>query len=166
MPAKLIGEKDQSTQYVERSAVRVVVQGPDGQVLVIKVRKGNYFKLPGGGVEGGEDHVEAAEREVAEETGCKVAIEGACVATTEEYRGDLHQRSYCYFARVVDKGGKPELTEDEIEDGLTHQWASVDQALAMMAAMEPTSELGRFIQERDIFLLKATVGDGSGSEGK
>ena len=38
-------------------------------------------------------------------------------------------------------------------DGLSHEWASVKDALRQMSAVEPTSELGRFIKERDIFLL-------------
>jgi ADP-ribose pyrophosphatase YjhB (NUDIX family) len=122
-------------------------------VIIIKATKGNYYKLPGGGVELGEDHRLAAEREVEEETGCKVQVLGGCIATTEEFRNDLHQVSYCYRAHLFDKDGKPELTEDEVADGLSHGWASVKDALQQMSAAEPTSELGRFIKERDIFLL-------------
>ncbi len=38
-------------------------------------------------------------------------------------------------------------------DGLSHEWVSVNKALESMSAAEPTSELGRYIKERDIFLL-------------
>ncbi|EJT75309.1 hypothetical protein GGTG_05246 [Gaeumannomyces tritici R3-111a-1] len=87
-----------------------------------------------------------------------------CVSGSSEL--STFPSSYYYLARLVDEGGRLELIEVEIEDGLTHSWASVGQALAMMAAAEPASELGRFIQERDIFLRKAAVGDGLGLEGK
>lgn len=153
-PAILIGTKQPEIQYRERSAVRVVVNGPEDSVVIVKVREGNYYKLPGGGVEAGEDHQRAGEREVAEETGCRVAMQGACVATAEEYRHDLHQISYCYLARLLDRTGKPALTEEEVADGLSHEWVSVDKALEVMSAVEPTSEMGHFIKERDSFLLR------------
>lgn len=137
--------------------MRVVVKDADQNVIIIKVNKGNYYKLPGGGVEGDEDHEQAAAREVAEETGCSVVTEGGHVVISEEYRNDLHQISYCYLAQLISKSGKPELTEDEVEDGLVHEWAPVDKALEMMKAIEPTSELGRFIKERDIFLLAEAI---------
>ncbi len=89
VPTKVIGSKQAGTQYTERSAVRVVVKGSDGGIVIVKVLKGNYYKLPGGGIEDGEDHHEAAEREVAQETGARVSAQGSCVAMTEEYRNDL-----------------------------------------------------------------------------
>ncbi|EFQ30438.1 NUDIX domain-containing protein [Colletotrichum graminicola M1.001] len=153
LPTKVIGTRDIDFQYVERSAVRVVVTDAQNNVIIIKAAKDSYYKLPGGGVEAGEDHLKAAEREVAEETGCNVLIQGACMAKTEEYRRDLHQMSYCYRAKLLDKTGKPTLTEEEVADGLSHEWVPVDKALDLMTAEQPTSELGNFIKERDIFLL-------------
>jgi 8-oxo-dGTP pyrophosphatase MutT (NUDIX family) len=122
-------------------------------VVIIKAAKGNYYKLPGGGIEADEDHLRAAEREVAEETGCLVTMQANCIAKAEEYRNDLHQISYCYRAEAVDKTGKPALTDEEMANGLNHEWVPLNQAVDLMTAAEPTSELGRFIKERDIFLL-------------
>ncbi len=122
-------------------------------MVIIKASNGNYYKLPGGGIEADEDHAEAAEREVAEETGCRVAVQGVGVATAEEYRNDLHQTSNCYRARLLDGAGEPALTPDEVADGLRHEWLPLDETLALMAAAEPTSQLGRYILARDVFLL-------------
>lgn len=83
LPMKIIGTKQPDAEYTERSAVRVVVKDADEQVIIIKVNKGNYYKLPGDGVEGDEDHGQAAVREVAEETGCSVATEGGHVVISE-----------------------------------------------------------------------------------
>ncbi|KAH6652580.1 NUDIX domain-containing protein [Truncatella angustata] len=157
LPTKVIGCKQPGIQYTERTAVRVVVKSPNNHVIVIKVNKGNYYKLPGGGVEAGEDHQQSAEREVTEETGCSVSVQGAPVATTEEYRNDLHQFSYCYIAHLLNEAGAPALTEDELADGLVHEWIHIDKALELMSQAEPTSELGRFIKERDIFLLREAL---------
>ncbi|GAM86949.1 hypothetical protein ANO11243_049700 [Dothideomycetidae sp. 11243] len=155
-PMKLvIGTQDPSVQYTERPAVRVVVRDSGNRIVIIKVKKGSYYKLPGGETEADEDHLEVAEREVAEETGCKIRVEGSRIAMTEEYRNDLHQISYCYKATLVEKVGEPVLTEEELEDGLSHVWLPYAAALKVMNDAEPTSELGVFIKERDVFLLTA-----------
>lgn len=151
---KVIGTRQPETSYTDRFAVRVVVQNAAGEVAIVHAKKDNYYKLPGGGVELDEDHREAASREVQEETGATVIMRsGSYFAATEEFRNDLHQISYCYFADLVDASGKPELTAEELEDGLSHSWVPFDKALEVMTAAEPTSGLGRFIRERDIYLL-------------
>lgn len=139
-----------------------------GEIAVIYAKKGNYYKLPGGGIEKDEDHHNAAQREVDEETGAAISLRGSgCIATTEEFRNDLHQISYCYIADVLDTSGNPSLTEEEHIDGLSHRWMPVNEALETMTLAEPTSEIGRYIQERDVYLLaeaKRALEDGSGLE--
>ncbi|CAI6021440.1 unnamed protein product [Clonostachys chloroleuca] len=153
-PSKSIGIKNSKMTYTERQAVRAVNFNALGQIALIHAEKEDYYKLPGGGIEPGEDHIVAVEREMKEETGALIKIRPiGCVATTEEYRGDLHQISYCYCADLVDDSGAPELTELEIEDRLVHRWVSVEEAKKQMEEAQPTSEFGRFIKERDIFLL-------------
>lgn len=150
---KVIGNKDR-TEYQDRVAVRLIVHRKDGKLAIISVAKGNYLKLPGGGIEGNEEHRQAAEREALEETGCRVEVHGECVGICEEWRNDLHQLSYCYTATMVEDTGKPELTEVEASEGLKHQWLSLSDAIKNMQASEPTSELGRFIRERDLYFLE------------
>ncbi|MFA5996599.1 MAG: class I tRNA ligase family protein, partial [Candidatus Paceibacterota bacterium] len=55
---------------VERRNVHVIVRNPkDGKVLILKWKKHAWTTFPMGGVESGETLIEAARREVAEETG-------------------------------------------------------------------------------------------------
>ncbi|KAI8630582.1 hypothetical protein F5Y19DRAFT_51216 [Xylariaceae sp. FL1651] len=169
-PTKVIGTRQPDVSYVTRHAVRVVAVNAAGRIALLHARKGNYYKLPGGGVEaaaaaddGEEDHGSAAAREVREETGAVVAVRkpAACFASTEEFRNGLHQISYAYIADVIDDddgaSGGPELTEEEIVDGLAHEWVPARQALDKMSAVEPTSDLGRFIKERDVYLLGEAI---------
>jgi 8-oxo-dGTP pyrophosphatase MutT (NUDIX family) len=157
-PTKIIGVKGQH-EYVDRVAVRLLLRNTtSGEIAIIWVEKGQYFKLPGGGVEGDEDHVLAAEREAMEETGCTVRVRQECVATAEEWRNDLHQISHCYEAQLVQDTGNVQMTDEEIQEGLKHQWCSVDEALRKFRSSAPTSELGRFIKERDTFFLEQFKG--------
>ncbi|CAF9935136.1 hypothetical protein IMSHALPRED_010120 [Imshaugia aleurites] len=159
---RTIGVKAEGIQYVDRHAVRIITKSDKDEIVIIYAKKGNYYKLPGGGVEKGEDHRIAGEREAMEETGCKVALDRDCFAVTEEWRNDLHQTSYCYAARLVEHTGATELTEDELVDGLQHEWISIRAAIEKMKATQPTSELGRFIRERDLSFVE-TYADRNGA---
>jgi 8-oxo-dGTP pyrophosphatase MutT (NUDIX family) len=152
-PSKTIGVREQQ-DYTEQIAVSLILRNSSDHIAIIFASKGQYYKLPGGGIEGSEGHIPAAEREALEETGCKVSVDKKCVATTEEWRFDLHQISYCYEARVVEDTGKLELTEEEVEEGLKHEWSDIGEALGKLRAAQPNSEFGRYIQERDVFFLE------------
>ncbi|OBT87950.1 hypothetical protein VE02_04530 [Pseudogymnoascus sp. 03VT05] len=156
---KVIGTKRPEVSYKKRSAARVIAFNAAGEVAIVYAKREKYYKLPGGGIDPGEQHEMAALREMQEETGgiVKIRSDLGCVATTEEYRNDLHQMSYCYVADVVDDSGSPSLTEDEVNDGLGHLWLSVDEAKTRMAEAEQRSELGLYIKERDIYLLDEAI---------
>ena len=151
--SKVIGAK-KNIPYIDRTSVRVVAKNEKDEIAIIFVKNGNYYKLPGGGMEANEDHRATGEREMMEETGCKVTMYGDCMATTEEWRDHLHQISYCYRASLIDDSGMPNLTSEEIEDGFEHEWISVEGAIRKMMECQPTSELGRYIKERDLYLVQ------------
>ena len=90
--------------FRERRAARAVVFDGERKVALLHSMKNRYHKLPGGGVEEGEDLEAALRRELLEEIGC--AVSGIReVGAIEEYRNKfkLHQFSYCY---VVDVSGE------------------------------------------------------------
>ncbi|KAK5629462.1 hypothetical protein RRF57_005177 [Xylaria bambusicola] len=157
---KIIGTKHADIKYTERHAIRVITLNEANQIALIHAEKDDYYKLPGGGIEGTEEHTAAAAREVREETGATISIRSTvgCIAVTEEYRNDLHQFSYAYIADVLDASGEADLTAEEQADGLSHpEWLSAGDALAKMRAVQPRSELGLFIQERDVYLLGEAI---------
>lgn len=65
---------------VERDAVRLIVQDRQGLVLLFRAREitlpelGEWWELPGGGIEDGESYADAAVRELEEETGLQVDV--------------------------------------------------------------------------------------------
>ena len=83
IPSKVIGLKS-DIAYVDRHAVRTIITNDKEEIVLIYVKRGNYYKIPGGGIEVNEDHHLAAEREAMEETGCKVKINQR-IATVEEW---------------------------------------------------------------------------------
>ena len=155
--SKVIGAKAENVHYTDRQAVRIVITREKAEIILLHAKKDNYYKLPGGGIEEGEDHHLAGAREAKEETGCKVTLDRDCFAMTEEWRNDLHQISYCYAAHLVEDTGAIELTDDELVDGLQHDWVSVRAAIEKMKASQPTSALGRFIKERDLYFVEKYV---------
>jgi 8-oxo-dGTP pyrophosphatase MutT (NUDIX family) len=65
-------------EEIERDVVRIVVLDSRGHVLLFHTKDptaphlGQWWELPGGGLDEGETYVEAAVRELAEETGFRV----------------------------------------------------------------------------------------------
>lgn len=151
-----IGKAVPGIEYVKRTAVRAILQDLETkEIAIIHVSKGNYYKLPGGGVEDDEDHIVALTRELLEETGCRVTLDpSSCFGKVEEFRNDLNQISYCYIANLVEDTGRRALTDLESAEGLSHSWVSVDKAIELMKNATPTSELGRFIKFRDLYLVE------------
>ena len=99
--------------------VRVVVLDGDNRVLLVKQRHEgkDIWMLPGGGIEAGENALEAAAREVKEETGLTVSV-GNLLWHVEEVSQKKGQRFVNFFLAEV-TGGTLELGEDpeRIEEG-------------------------------------------------
>ena len=83
-------------RFVRNSARSIIIRG--GKIAMIHSLKYDYYKFPGGGIENGENPVEAMIRETREEAGLVVKPE-----TVKEYgyvrftsRGGGRRSGQCY----------------------------------------------------------------------
>lgn len=142
--------------YAVREAARAIVVDAEGKIALLRVSTKGYYKLPGGGLEEGEDRLTALQRECQEEIGC--GIENSVeVGSITEYRKifTLKQISYCYVARVKGEKSEPHFTEDEITGGFEVVWLSYDDAKQKLVESNPTDLEGReYIVPRDTIFLE------------
>lgn len=141
--------------YEYRQAARAAVFDKEGKVALLFVSKKDYHKLPGGGVEEGENMEETLRRECREEIGCEIKITGE-IGTIIERRKKLKikQESFCYLAEVVGEKGEPAFVDDEIEDGFLVLWVGFDEAIKILDADQPDDYEGKFIKIRDLAFLR------------
>lgn len=146
-----------TSHFNERFAARAILLDQNNNVHLLHVTMHNYHKLPGGGIEAGEDIKTALERELLEEVGCKAEVI-AEVGQIIEYRDqfNMKQTSYCFLAKQLGDQGQTALEEDEIADGFVATLVpSIDAAIHELEHDEPSVYSGKFIQMRDLAFLKA-----------
>lgn len=148
-----------------RNAARMVVLDGEGKVAIITVGANlgtgggvgtaEYYKIPGGGVEEGEDILAAARREAREETGCETEVIGELGRIETDIAGwNLHDVSDGFLGRVVGEKKAPEFDDYERERGFSVGWYDLDEAIVMIEGNEVMNEYKRVLQGRDLEFLK------------
>ena len=147
-------------QYVFRMAARAVLFDDEGKVAILHVSKDNYHKLPGGGIEEGENIEQALNREIKEEVGCEMEI-GQEIGSVIEYKNypdgtNLKHESICYFGKLKGEKGIVQFSEEEADRGFELAWVSLDEAINLLENDNPSDYHGKFIKQRDsVFLREA-----------
>lgn len=142
-------------RYARRSARVLLVDALDRLLLF---RSGDEWFTPGGGIEADETAAEAASRELAEETGLRVAPEslGPLVAETSGFTDLGWVRGVCqdsfFFLRArrmeVDTSG---FTALEVSTVVEHRWWTVAELAGTAATVYPLGLvplLGRLLAGR------------------
>lgn len=144
--------------YPIREAVRAVLIDGQRNVGIVYAKKDNYYKIPGGGIEKGEDKTIALKRECLEEIGCDIEVVGE-VGKVIEYRKmfKLTQISYCFFAKVKGIKGTPNYEKDEVEEGFEPLWVSYADAIKLFSENPgKIQEAYDYMVPRDLSFLKYT----------
>ena len=131
---------DDNLSEILRVAIRGIIF-VDGKLLMIEDSFGEV-KLPGGGMESGEDDYQALIREVKEETGYDVIPESIKpFGEIEEKRLSVnepmiwHQINRLYFCSVYPDQGQCEYSENEKKYGFHQVLYTIEEALKVNERM-------------------------------
>lgn len=135
-------------------AARTVVFNEEGKTAIIDVRGGEYYKIPGGGINPGEGKREAAIREAKEEAGCDVEI--LSKLGDYEFIGPDKRiyRSTCYLARKVKDNKDLNFTDWEQANNFKLMWVGFEEAIKLFKSSKTKDVFGKDINKRDLSFLK------------
>ena len=124
-----INSKDYKGEEINkiRRATRAVLIDENDKIALLNVSKLGIYKLPGGGIDEGEEIEESLKRECYEETGCEIK-DIKEIGVVVENRNSLKQINYCFICNVKSKG-KPEFTQKELDLGFKVEWVSINEAV-------------------------------------
>jgi ADP-ribose pyrophosphatase YjhB (NUDIX family) len=107
--------------------VSAVVRRSDGDAKILLMQRADngHWGLPGGHVEPGESVMDAAVREVMEETGCRVEVKRLIGVYSDPSRQTIEKSdgscsqivNLCFDARVLDESGQPTTPEETLDMG-------------------------------------------------
>ncbi|AZN40574.1 DUF402 domain-containing protein [Paenibacillus albus] len=154
------GDTPKWLDTVSRYGARGVLFDSEWQVAMMYMSKMQLYKLPGGGIEEGEDSQDAFLREIQEETGCKSEVIHE-IGYIEEHKvhNAFLQHSACYVGKVVEHSTSISLTDKEIALGMQVEWMSIDTAIAIMnkGLQQNVNGSSRFMLLRDLTILEETA---------
>ncbi|SEN14408.1 DUF402 domain-containing protein [Paenibacillus sp. OV219] len=154
------GDTPKWLDTVSRYAARGVLFDSEWKVAMMHMTKLQLYKLPGGGVEEGEDPQSAFLREILEETGCIAEVIHE-LGYIEEHKvsNAFLQHSSCYAGKVVQHSTSISLTDEEIALGMQVEWMDIDAAVEIMKAalQQNVDESDRFMLLRDLTILEETA---------
>ena len=146
-----------------RYGARGIIIREDGKIAIFNKSNKNEYKLPGGGVDNGEDIKEAFKREALEETGCEIEIIDE-LGTIEEHKSldNFKQISYLFVGKVLKDNNKLELTQKEKDEGAKLLWVDKEEGLKLITdCFENLKESkyenlyhSKFIVLRDRYILE------------
>lgn len=120
--------------FVRHSARAIIIR--DGKVAMVYSQKYDYYKFPGGGMEQGEDPVQAMIRETAEEAGMSVLPESVQeygyvhrVSKSDHPDADIFLQDNFYYLCEVCADRAQNLDDYEAAERFTPLWVTPETAI-------------------------------------
>ena len=145
--------------YRVRKAARAVLLDDQSRIALMHVASDNYYKLPGGGIDEGEDVATALNRELLEEVGASSIEVISEVGQVDEYRDEyeVNGRHYCFVAKLTGPIIEPARTEKELAEGYQTVWATgIDKAISLVEQGTPKDYGHNFERLRELAFLNET----------
>lgn len=142
--------------YRIRKGARAILTNESFQIALMHVSSDSYYKLPGGGIDDGEDTATALSRELLEEVGASSIEIVAEVGRIDEYRDEWEMRSehFCYIAKLNGPIIPPTRTEKETSEGYETLWAKdLDDAIRLVESGSPLAYGHDFERLRELTFL-------------
>ena len=151
--------------FVRNSARSIIIR--DGKVAMVHSRKYGYCKFPGGGIEAGENPVEAMIRETREESGLVVIPETVreygCVHRAQKSSSDptevFVQDNYYYLCDAMDEAVSQDLDDYESGEGYTLEFTDPHTAIRKNRSVGE-SPYSRTMFEREARVLELLIAEG------
>lgn len=146
------------SSYHTRPGARAILFDKMSRIALMHVVNHNYYKLPGGGIDSGEDTLTALKRELLEEVGANLIEVDSEIGQINEYRDNWEMKGehYGFIAKLTGEIIEPSRTEKEIEHGYETVWTKdVDEAIALVESGRPTKYGQDFEKLRELTFLKA-----------
>ena len=131
---------------VSRPSARIICLDDQGRILLLRWRDpfdgSTKWEPPGGGIDAGETPLQAARRELNEETGLPsdlIEPRPVEIARTFRWNGRDHEHTeWFYLARITKTEVRPAgLLADESEQFLGYRWFSLEEIQSSAERIEP-----------------------------
>lgn len=147
-----------TADWKKRTAARAIILDNQNKIPLLWSNKYLFYKIPGGGIENGENIIKALKREIMEELGIKIKNIKP-LGEIKEYhtKNKYYQISYCFTAKVKKKVKNPKYTENEKSAEMELKWLTKHEALEAMKNNIPKEQDYKSIQLRDYLFMKRAL---------
>lgn len=147
--------------FARHSARSIIIR--EGKVAMVYSQKYDYYKFPGGGIEHGEDPIQAMIRETAEEAGLRVLPETVRpygyvhrVSKSDHPDADIFlQDNFYYFCEVCADIAQ-HLDDYEAEEGFIPLWVAPKTAIEINR-FHDHGNTDQIMLERDARVLELLI---------